>query len=966
MPHKRGKPHGGSRAARLGSLYYAILAALGIVSLARPPWASGNYYWDPAESTNSGSFGGSGVWDTTTPNWSQGSGPTVTWSNASEDYPSDAEFTGSGGTVTLNSASNSLQVSGLYFSAPYTINGPASGNAGIVLVSQSSCGLDAAGGPVTINANLSGIVGVTESGTFNLGGNNSALIATITVNGTINLTSSNGGSAASTWTLNGGTLSYSPTSGGAGKTIALGALSGTSGTLTNSGSAGSSDLITFSIGALGSSTTFGGTITDSSSGDKTAISLIGGTLTLTGANTYSGATNVTGSTLQLQGASGSIANSSAINLLVSVTPTAQTPAALTLNDGSATNSNRLSSTVPITFNGGTLTYDGSSSFNSTQSVGPISLASGYDQIAVDYGGSNVATLSTPSLNRSVGGGTLFVSGFALGTTASPASSTSRILIGTTPALVGAGPLTTTNTPTEKNTPIIPFGVASNPTATGYYTFLTYSPSGGLRALNTSNEFSDNTFASGTNTLITSNTTATASTSINSLDVGAKVSLSSGVTLGISSGAILAISGSISGDSTTALSFNNSEAILTTIYQTSFGTPTFPLLTISTNLENLTALTINGNSAASMLSLTQNSNTTDSAPVYIQSGVLMVSKEADLGNATGNNAITFPLGSTGDLDMTGTSTTFSMSDKGIQLLGTGTLTVGYLGSSGTATLGGVISGAGNLQLGISGALTLTNPANTYTGTTSITGGTLYLSANSNNNISGSSMIVVGTSSSYSATVLDATQLTASGGFQLHSGQTLAGWGTLKPPSGGLVVSPGSTISAGDGVSQTGKLTTTGEQIWQGGGTYLWKLNLSSAGTANSFNNTKTGAGWDELTMNSLSITASSANPFNIEITAVGNTNDATFDSTKSYRWVAANMPAGQATGNLANVFALNVSGFPSLNGTFSASIDSTDDPGYTDLVISYAATPEPSALTLVAAGVGCTLLRRRRIRRTRRV
>ena len=351
----------------------------------------------------------------------------------------------------------------------------------------------------------------------------------------------------------------------------------------------------------------------------------------------------------------------------------------------------------------------------------------------------------------------------------------------------------------------------------------------------------------------------------------------------------------------------------------------------------------------------------SAPIYIAGGGLVVSKEADLGYATGNNAITFNAGNLGSLIMTGTG--FSSAAKNISLVGNGTLDVGINGqASASAVWGGLISGPGNLALNINGTLTLTNPANTYTGGTLINGGTLVVAANSNNNFSASASILVGSVSTQTATVLDATQLTAAGGFQLHSGQLLAGWGTVKPPSAGLIVTPGSTISAGDGATETGKLTTTGTQIWDGGGTYVWKLNLLNPGLPNSFNNTKTGATWDELTMSALTLAATPADPFNIQVVALPS-GTSSFNPTENYRWVAAYMPSGQAGGNLANAFVLNYSGFArfDMNGTFSAAFDSTDDPGFTDLVISYTAVPEPSALMLLGAGAAGLVLGRRRRR-----
>jgi fibronectin-binding autotransporter adhesin len=815
---------------------------------------------------------------------------------------------------------------------------------------------------IIINANLAGTYGLkayryvpSGSATLTLGGDNGGLFGPVSLSTDVNLTSSTAGSANAAWTLNNGaTLSYDPSVGGTGKTIQLGSLTG-SGTLTNRGTAGPSDVTTFAIGPLGTNTTFSGSITDSAAGDQTAISMSGGswptstgpTFTLTGSNTYTGPTFISGMTLQLEGTAGTLAGSTSITLSTSGIPAnpLQGPIPGTLvidNSASGNNNNRLSDSATISFQGGTFNYTGSGSSASRETIGAISLNGGYNTIAINAS-SYSATVNAASLARPAFGGVAVLNSDGLSLAAAP-------------PLVGSGAITNGYTPTEHNAPIVPFLVGN----LWPYTFMTYGRSGSLRMLDTSGEFTNNAIVPGDNTFISAATAASSSATINSLNVhAAPLTIGSGVTLNVASGAVLinadrynaAIVGADPNSS--VLSFNGGEAILGVFGDIQpFGTPT---ATISANLANLTGLTISG---SWILNLTQGNATTDTAPVYIQSGGLSVSRDVDLGYASGPNAITFPVGSTGWLQLTGTA--FSTSTKGISLLGKGTIDVYQATES--ASAGGVISGPGDLQKTGYGTLTLTNAANTYTGTTGIYGGTLALTAASNNNIPSSPLILVGSKSA--RTILDATQLTAPGGFQLRAGQMLAGYGTVKPPADGLVVGPGSVISGGDGVSATANLTTAGTQVWSGGGTYQWKINLSYAGTTGAFNNSKSGGPWDQLTMNALTVTATPANPFNIQVVGLTSpTLSNNFDPTKSYRWVAANMPVGQATGNLANTLAVNYAGFSSYNmpGSFSAAFDSTDDPGFTDLVISYSPTPEPSALALAGLSAGGLLLRRRRTR-----
>jgi len=82
------------------------------------------------------------------------------------------------------------------------------------------------------------------------------------------------------------------------------------------------------------------------------------------------------------------------------------------------------------------------------------------------------------------------------------------------------------------------------------------------------------------------------------------------------------------------------------------------------------------------------------------------------------------------------------------------------------------------------------ASDYTGTTTINAGTLALVSNtSNNNIASSSLITVDAGAS-----LDVTGITAAGGFEIVSGQTLAGEGNV---SGDTTINSGGFLSAGDG-------------------------------------------------------------------------------------------------------------------------------------------------------------------------
>ena len=337
-------------------------------------------YWDPGHH-HSASYGGSGVWDTTTANWYNGT-TDVAWGGG----PHIAAFNGQGGQVTVTERNpqrqpdddqrqqrQSYEIDGdtLYGigAASFTINVSGTATIGATLtgsqtaiyktgtgtliltgsntytgsttISAGTLEVDSSGAlpsgmgvvdnatlqvntttPFTISNNIIGTGSLIKSGSgvLTLTGNNA-------YNGTVNggtLSVNNNAELGNSLTLNGGTLQTTATGITLFRSITLGAGGGT-------------------LDTDGNAVTLSGAI--SGSGSLTKIG--DGTLSLTGADTYSGGTDVEAGTLKL-GASFAASYPLTVN-----------GGTLDLNGQSLTVSS-LHGTVDADGNGGTITNNASS------------------------------------------------------------------------------------------------------------------------------------------------------------------------------------------------------------------------------------------------------------------------------------------------------------------------------------------------------------------------------------------------------------------------------------------------------------------------------------------------------------------------------------------------------------------------------------------------------------------------------
>ncbi|NCX98061.1 MAG: hypothetical protein EBX35_05695, partial [Planctomycetia bacterium] len=609
-----------------------------------------------------------------------------------------------GGDVTLGSilTPGNLTLSGavsLTGTRLLTVNGLGLGGQTLSgVISGTGFGLTkrGAGGLTLSGANTFTGAFTLDTGAVRIGTNTALGAGTLAING--GLLSSN---AATT----GGdrTLTNPITLGG---NVAFG--DGSTGLLTFSGNvtlSGTRALVT-NVG-----TTFSGIV----SGTGFGITKQGtSTLTLSGANTFTGPTVVDAGNLTVSGAAGAIASSSGIAINQGGT---------LLLDNTAGNVNRVGDTVTVTLaGGGELSLTGNATTNTTETIGTLALGAGSSTVTVGSAASRVTTLAASGVSRTAGA-TALVRGTNLNQ--SGATNVSRITLADTAGLSFVGSNTLNNGGTADATQalrIVPYLFGDTAVAGTGTNFVTYDTTLGLRVLLTTEQ----------TTLTAASTTA--AQPINAIGFSGNITATS---LTLNSLLFSTTGQTLGGATSTALTIN-SGAIASTVAAATIAS-TAPL-TLGNGTWNEGVITVAGAgtntlSIASPIAVTGGGGLTKAgggtlglggANTYtggttITAGTIRLDAGGTLGATTGGLTI----GPAGTLNLNAQSATIgSLAGSGAianTVAGTPTLTV-----SGGTYSGSITNSAGTLALTKTGAGTLTlSGINSYTGTTTVSAGTLAL-------------------------------------------------------------------------------------------------------------------------------------------------------------------------------------------------------------------------------------------------
>ncbi|WP_312594009.1 autotransporter-associated beta strand repeat-containing protein [Comamonas terrigena] len=699
--------------------------------------------------------GGSGTWSNTAAVWTDATGSLTA---PMLPQPGFAIFGGTSGTVTLDGTAGAVQATGLQFASDgYRLNGDAltlvadAGHAAPVEIRVGDGSGASSAWTATLDNVLAGSDGLkkTGAGTLVLNGSNTYSGGTTVAAGKLSVGSDhNLGNTAGALTLDGGTVQVTGTafSSNGSRNWALGSTGG-------------------GIDIADAANSF--TLSSALTGNGSLLKTGAGTLTLTGANNYSGTTTIDAGKLVASVAnlgSGAIINNADLELSQ-------------VSDATLTQS--LSGSGTFTKTGaGKLTLAGANTSTGTTVISAGTLVASAANLASGAITNNAAL----ELNQ-----------------ASDAAMAQAISGSGTFTKTGAGKLTLTGANTSTGTTVISAGTLVASAANLASGAITNNAALEL------NQASDATLAQSISGSGTFTKTGAGKLTL------AGANSSTGTTV-ISAGTLVASSANLASGAITnnaALELNQASDV--TLAQSISGSGTFT----KTGAGKLTLAGANTATGETVIS----AGTLVASAANLASGAISNNAALEL-NQTSDATLTQSISGSGTFTKTGAgklTLAGANSSTGTTVVSAGTLVASAanlasgaitnnaaleLNQVSDAAMAQAISGSGSLTKTGAGTLTLTGDSSNYNGSTLIANGLLLLGGNGK----------------------------LGGSLTVASGATLASTGSVGSAGRTVTVQSGATIAAGDASSAYGTLRVAGDLVLEQGATYQVKADPNSSASS----------------------------------------------------------------------------------------------------------------------------------------